>query len=242
MKFGVVQFPGSNCDYDCYYAIKNILKAPVEMIWHKEKEHNLKGYDCIVLPGGFSYGDYLRVGAIARYSPIMTAVIDFALKGGLVLGICNGFQVLTEAKLLPGALIRNECLHFICRQQTIRVENIDTPFTKLYQKGQVLKIPIAHGEGCYYADEETISELENHHQILFRYCDARGEITREANPNGSLSNIAGICNRERNIVGLMPHPERAMEECLASLDGRLLFESIVIQLKQRQRRKFCPET
>jgi phosphoribosylformylglycinamidine synthase len=173
------------------------------------------------------------VGAIARYSPIMTAVIDFALKGGLVLGICNGFQVLTEAKLLPGALIRNECLHFICRQQTIRVENIDTPFTKLYQKEQVLKIPIAHGEGCYYADEETISELENHHQVLFRYCDVHGEITREANPNGSLSHIAGICNRERNIVGLMPHPERAMEECLASLDGRLLFDSIIIQLKEK---------
>jgi phosphoribosylformylglycinamidine synthase len=231
----VVVFPGSNCDYDCYYAIKNILKAPIEMIWHKEKEYNLKGYDCIILPGGFSYGDYLRVGAIARYSPIMTAVIDFALKGGLVLGICNGFQVLTEARLLPGALIKNECLHFICRQQTIRVENVDTPFTKLYRKGQVLKIPIAHGEGCYYADQKTISELENHHQILFRYCDAYGEITREANPNGSLSHIAGICNRERNIVGLMPHPERAMEECLGSLDGRLLFESIVIQLKGEEK-------
>ena len=230
MKFGIVQFPGSNCDYDCYYAISEVLRFPAEMIWHKEK--NLDGYACVILPGGFTYGDYLRVGAIARYSPVMSAVVNFAKNGGLVLGICNGFQVLTEAQLLPGALIRNNCLHFICQNQTIRVESVDTPYTKLYQKGQVLQIPIAHGEGCYYADKGTIDVLETNQQILFRYCDSNGGITKEANPNGSISNIAGICNKERNVFGLMPHPERCMEDCLGSIDGRLLFESIVMYLKE----------
>lgn len=230
MKFGVVQFPGSNCDYDCYYALKYILKVYTELIWHKET--NTFGYDCIVLPGGFSYGDYLRVGAIARYSPVMKAVIDFARRGGLVIGICNGFQILTEVGLLPGALIRNNCLHFICKQQTIRVENTKTPFTSWCQEGQILKIPIAHGEGCYYADQNTIDELEENNQVLFRYCGSQGEIVPEANPNGSLHNIAGICNKERNILGLMPHPERSMEDCLGSTDGRLIFESVIHYLKE----------
>lgn len=230
MKFGIVQFPGSNCDNDCYHAMKNVLQIPTEMIWHKEND--LHGYDCIILPGGFSYGDYLRVGAIARYAPIMSAVIDFAGKGGMVLGICNGFQVLTEAKLLPGALIRNHCLHFICKTQTIRVEHNKTPFTERYQKGQVLEFPIAHGEGCYYADQKTIERLEKNKQILFRYCNSNGEITQKTNPNGSISHIAGICNRERNVLGLMPHPERCMEDCLGSIDGRLLFEGIVGHLRR----------
>jgi len=230
MKFGIVQFPGSNCDYDCYYAINQVLRFPADMIWHKDK--SLDGYACVILPGGFTYGDYLRVGAIARHSPIMTAVVNFARNGGLVLGICNGFQVLTEAKLLPGAFIRNNCLHFLCQNQTIRVENVDSPYTKLFQKNQILQIPIAHGEGCYYADKETIDLLETNQQILFRYCDSNGVITKEANPNGSIANIAGICNKERNVFGLMPHPERCMEDCLGSIDGRLLFESIIMYLKE----------
>ncbi len=231
MKFGVIKFPGSNCDFDCYYAINNIMEVPVEWIWHKQE--NVDGFDCIFLPGGFTYGDYLRVGAIARYSPIMRAVIDFAKKGGLVIGICNGFQVLTEAGLLPGTLTRNECLHFICKQQTIRVENSSTPFTGSCQKKQILRIPIAHGEGCYYADRETLEKLELNNQIIFRYCDVSGNISRQANPNGSLSNIAGICNKEKNVLGLMPHPERAIENCLGSDDGRLIFESIIEFLKKK---------
>ena len=231
MKFGIVQFPGSNCDYDCYYAVKNWIHGQVELIWHKEKK--LHDYDCIILPGGFTYGDYLRVGAIARYSPVMRDVISFAEKGGFVIGICNGFQVLTEARLLPGALIRNDCLHFICQQQSIKIENHRTPFTSLYQQGQVVTMPIAHGEGCYYADQQTIDELEAHKQILFRYCDENGKISREANPNGSISNIAGICNRQRNVLGLMPHPERCMENCLGSVDGRLLFESLKIHFNEQ---------
>jgi len=230
MKFGVVQFPGSNCDYDCYYVLKNLLGLQTEMLWHKD--NNLDGNDCVILPGGFTYGDYLRVGAIARYSPIMSAVIDFARKGNFVIGICNGFQVLTEAQLLPGALIRNNCLHFICKQQTIRVENNNTPFTAKYQKGQILQLPIAHGEGCYYADIETIDELEENKQIIFRYCDSKGNITNNSNPNGSLSNIAGICNKGKNVLGLMPHPERSMERCLGSTDGCFLFKSIIKYIEE----------
>ncbi|MFA6622285.1 MAG: phosphoribosylformylglycinamidine synthase subunit PurQ [Candidatus Caldatribacteriota bacterium] len=229
MKFGIIQFPGSNCDFDCYYALKNIIKVPVEWIWHKQDD--LNGFDCIVLPGGFTYGDYLRVGAIARYSPVMSALTDFSRAGGLVIGICNGFQVLTEAKLLPGTLTRNKCLHFICKQQTIRVEEIDTPFTIACKTRKVLQIPIAHGEGCYYTDKETLEHLEQNKQIIFRYCDADGKISDKANPNGSLNNIAGICNKERNVIGLMPHPERSIESCLGSDDGRLIFESIVNHLK-----------
>lgn len=229
MKFGIVQFPGSNCDYDCYYALKYILKVPTGFIWHKESD--ITNYDCIILPGGFSYGDYLRVGAIARYSPVIKAILDFAKKGGLVIGICNGFQILTEARLLPGVLIRNDCLHFVCRKQAIIVENINTPFTNLYRKGQILKMPIAYGDGCYYANRDVIAELEDNNLILFRYCDEQGEITQKANPNGSMNNIAGICNMKRNIFGLMPHPERSMEDCLGSIDGRLIFKSIINYFK-----------
>lgn len=229
MRFGVVQFPGSNCDYDCYYALSNILQINTDMIWHKKTI--LDNYDCIILPGGSSYGDYLRVGAIARYSPVMSAIIDFAHGGGLVLGICNGFQVLTEAKLLPGVLIRNNCLHFVCKQQTVRVDNVQSPFTSLYQEGQILQIPIAHGEGCYYADKKTMKQLEKNKQILFRYCGVEGDLTEKSNPNGSLGNIAGICNESGNVLGLMPHPERCMEHCLGSVDGILLFRSIIKHLK-----------
>ena len=231
MKFGVVQFPGSNCDFDCYYALNDILQVPVEWVWHKQE--SLNGFDCIFLPGGFTYGDYLRVGAIARYSPVMAAVIDFAEKGGLVIGICNGFQILTEAGLLPGTLTRNEYLHFICKQQTVRVENIDTPFTGICKKKKILQIPIAHGEGCYYADKEIINGLEKNNQIILKYCDANGNTSKQANPNGSISNIAGISNKERNVFGLMPHPERCIEGCLGSDDGRLIFESILMYLEKK---------
>ena len=228
MKFGIVQFPGSNCDFDCYYALKKVIKVPVEWIWHKQED--LNGFDCIVLPGGFTYGDYLRVGAIARYAPVMSAVMNFAQRGGLVIGICNGFQVLTEASLLPGTLIRNECLHFICKQQAIRVENTNTPFTKSCQNNQVLRMPIAHGEGCYYADKGTLEQLEQNNQIIFRYCDTDGSISAQVNPNGSISHIAGICNKDKNVIGLMPHPERSIENCLGSDDGSLIFGSIVRHL------------
>ncbi len=225
MRFGVVVFPGSNCDYDCYYVLKNVLKEKVDFIWHKEED--LSGYDCLVLPGGFSYGDYLRTGAIARLSPIMKSIEKFAKKGGLVIGICNGFQVLLEAGLLPGAMLRNKTLNFICRLINIRVENNSVPYTYLCQQGQVLSIPIAHIEGNYYADDKTIESLEKNNQIVFRYCDERGELSEDSNPNGSKSSIAGICNREGNILGIMPHPERASESILGSDDGRLIFESVI---------------
>lgn len=225
MRFGVVVFPGSNCDYDCYYVLGNVLKKKVDFIWHKEK--NLSGYDCLVLPGGFSYGDYLRTGAIARFSPIMKSIEKFAEKGGLVIGICNGFQVLLEAGLLPGAMLRNKTLNFICKFVNIRVENNSVPYTYLYQQGQVLSIPIAHIEGNYYADDETIESLEENNQIVFRYCDERGEFSEDSNPNGSKGSIAGICNREGNILGMMPHPERASESIFGSDDGKLVFESVI---------------
>jgi len=225
MRFGVVVFPGSNCDYDCYYVLRNVLQKEVSFIWHKEK--NLSGYDCLVLPGGFSYGDYLRTGAIARFSPIMKSIEKFAKKGGLVIGICNGFQVLLEAGLLPGAMLRNKTLDFICKFVNIRVENNSVPYTYLCRQGQVLSIPIAHIEGNYYADDKTIESLEENNQIVFRYCDGRGELSEDSNPNGSKGSIAGICNREGNILGMMPHPERASESILGSDDGRLIFESVI---------------
>lgn len=225
MRFGVVVFPGSNCDYDCYYVLRDVLRKEVSFIWHKEE--NLGDYDCLILPGGFSYGDYLRTGAIARFSPIMKSIEKFAKKGGLVIGICNGFQVLLEAGLLPGAMIRNKTLNFICKFVNIRVENNSVPYTYLCQQGQVLGIPIAHIEGNYYADDKTIKSLEENNQIVFRYCDERGELSEDSNPNGSKGSIAGICNREGNILGMMPHPERASESILGSDDGRLIFESVV---------------
>jgi phosphoribosylformylglycinamidine synthase len=231
MKFGVVVFPGSNCDHDAFYALGEVLHQPVEFLWHRSEQ--VAGFDAIVLPGGFSYGDYLRTGAIARFSPVMRAVEKFARAGGLVLGICNGFQILCEAGLLPGALTRNAGLRFICRQVHIRVETTDTPFTAAAKSGQVLQIPIAHAEGNYFCEEATLAELERNHQIAFRYTTPEGREETAANPNGSLSNIAGICNRERNVLGLMPHPERAVEAALGSADGLVIFHSLIESLTRQ---------
>ncbi|NCO24660.1 MAG: phosphoribosylformylglycinamidine synthase I [Candidatus Infernicultor aquiphilus] len=232
MKFGVIQFPGSTCDYDCFYALRDVLKVQVDFIWHRET--NLESYNGIILPGGFSYGDYLRVGAIARFSPIMKAVKKYSDDGGLVLGICNGFQILVEADLLPGLLIKNNCLHFLCRYLYLKVENNSTPYTHLCEKEQVLKIPIAHGEGNYYVDKNTLRELIKNNQIVLRYCDAKGEITTEANPNGSIYNIAAVCNKRGNVLGMMPHPERCVEDCLGSADGKYIFNSILDFKKKRK--------
>jgi len=231
MRFGVVIFPGSNCDRDCLWAIKEVTGGEVDFIWHKEKE--ISKYDCIVLPGGFSYGDYLRAGAIARFSPAMKSLKEFATKGGIVLGICNGFQILLEAGLLPGAMGKNKNLLFICRYVYIRVENPNTPFTNLCKKGQVLRIPIAHFDGNYWATDKTLIQLKENNQIIFRYCDKEGNIREDSNPNGSLDAVAGICNREKNILGMMPHPERAVENILSSEDGKLIFSSIANFLKNR---------
>ncbi len=231
MKFGVVVFPGSNCDHDAYHAVGAVLGQPVEFIWHQSEQ--VDGFDAIVLPGGFAYGDYLRTGAIARFSPVMKAVERFARRGGLVLGICNGFQILLEAGLLPGAVLRNSGLRFICRQVHIRVETADTPFTSAARPGQALTIPIAHSEGNYFCDATTLEELERDRRIVFRYTTPDGPDNVEdvgANPNGSLANIAGICNRERNVLGLMPHPERAAEAALGSADGLVIFRSMVESL------------
>ncbi len=216
MNFGIVQFPGSNCDQDAYHVLSDVLGQQTRYIWHKDTK--LGDVDCVVIPGGFSYGDYLRTGAIARFSPAMKAVIEHAKSGGLVIGICNGFQILCEAHLLPGALIRNRSLKFICDWARLRVETIDSPFTSACRKGQVLRIPIAHGEGCYFAEPQVIEQLRRGDRVLLRYCD---------NPNGSVDDIAGICNETRNVLGLMPHPERAGEVTLGSEDGRLIFESIL---------------
>lgn len=228
MKFSIVVFPGSNCDHDAYHAAKHVLGQEAEFVWHKET--SLKGADVVVLPGGFSHGDYLRTGAIARFSPIMTAVAEFARSGGPVLGICNGFQILCEAGLLPGAMLRNRDLKFHCEHVCIRVEQTDTPFTSRATTGQILRIPIAHGEGNYYAEPADVTELEASRRVIFRYCDTRGQITDAANPNGALNGIAGICSAARNVVGLMPHPERACEAALGSADGLVLFESVLSQL------------
>lgn len=230
MKIGVVIFPGSNCDHDAYWALKHNVGVDTEFIFHKE--HDLKGSDAIVLPGGFSYGDYLRSGAIARFSPIMREVVEFAAKGGPVIGICNGFQVLCEVGLLPGALARNRDLRFVCRKVHIRVERNDTIFSSRLAEGDVLAIPVAHGEGNYYADEETLRDIEENRQVLFRYCEADGRVSDEANPNGSQSNIAGLVNRQGNVLGMMPHPERACDPLLGSTDGIGIFRSIVSSLEQ----------
>ncbi len=231
MKFSIVVFPGSNCDHDAYHAAKHVLGQDAEFVWHKET--SLKGADVVVLPGGFSHGDYLRTGAIARFSPVMTAVSDFARSGGPVLGICNGFQILCEAGLLPGAMLRNRDLKFHCEHVHIRVEQTDTLFTSRASKGQVLRIPIAHGEGNYYAQPDVVSELEASGRVVFRYCDPDGQITDAANPNGALNGIAGICSPQRNVVGLMPHPERACEAALGSADGLVLFESVLSALSSQ---------
>jgi phosphoribosylformylglycinamidine synthase subunit PurQ / glutaminase len=231
MKFGVVVFPGSNCDHDAFHAVGGVLEKPVEFIWHQSE--NLSGFDAVILPGGFSYGDYLRTGAIARFSPVMRAVEKFARAGGLVLGICNGFQILCEAGLLPGALMRNTGLRFICRHVHIRVENTDTPFTSAAQTGQVLHIPIAHADGNYACDDATLAELQRHDQIVFRYCAPDGSLDPAANPNGSRDAIAGICNRRRNVMGMMPHPERAVESALGSTDGLVVFRSLIAELSRQ---------
>jgi phosphoribosylformylglycinamidine synthase len=225
MKFAIVVFPGSNCDHDAYHAAKHVLGQQAEFVWHKET--SLKGADVVVLPGGFSHGDYLRTGAIARFSPVMAAVGEFARGGGPVLGICNGFQILCEAHLLPGAMLRNRDLKFHCEHVSIRVEQTDTLFTSRAVKGQVLRIPIAHGEGNFYAEPDVVAELEAAGRVVFRYCDSHGQVVDAANPNGSVNGIAGICNAQRNVVGLMPHPERACEPSLGSADGRVLFESVI---------------
>ncbi len=225
MKFGVVVFPGSNCDHDAFYALGNVLQKPVEFIWHQSED--LANCDAIILPGGFAHGDYLRTGAIARFSPVMKTVAKFAKSGGMVLGICNGFQILLEAGLLPGAMMRNSGLRYICRHVHIRVEQTDTPFTNAAKQGQILKMPIAHNEGNYNLEEAALLELESNHQILFRYTTPDGTDDAAGNPNGSMANIAGVCNREHNVAGLMPHPERAVESALGSSDGLVIFRSMI---------------
>lgn len=225
MKVGVVVFPGSNCDHDLYHVVGKIMGFEAVYLWHKDAD--LKGCDAVVIPGGFSYGDYLRCGAIAKFSPVMKEVQRFAQEGRPLLGICNGFQILTEAGLLPGALIRNRSLKFICDYTHIRVDSAETPFTRRAGKGSVLKIPIAHGEGNYFIDAEGLKRLEGEGQVVFRYVDARGEASEGANPNGSLNNIAGVCNARRNVVGLMPHPERVSEAILGAEDGKKIFESLL---------------
>ena len=230
MRFGVSVFPGTWSDVDCYSVINDVLGYEVDYVWHKETD--IDKYDCIVLPGGFSYGDYLRCGSIASLSPIMNSIKDFALQGGLVLGICNGFQILCESGLLPGALIRNSHLQFRCQWVNLRVENEDSVFTRNGSKGQVVEIPISHGEGNYYADPETLERLENNDQVLFRYCDQKGYVTPESNPNGSVSNIAGIVNETGNVLGMMPHPERCCDELIGGVDGKFIFESIISSIKR----------
>ncbi len=225
IKFGVIVFPGSNCDHDAYHVAKHLFEQDARFIWHKET--HLGDLDVVLVPGGFSYGDYLRAGAVARFSPIMQDVIRFANAGGLVLGICNGFQVLCESHLLPGALMRNASLRFACRQTHLRVENAGTPFTNAIDEGQVIEVPIAHGEGNYYASDEVLDRLEANGQVVFRYSDASGVVSPASNPNGSSRNIAGICNEGRNVLGMMPHPERCAESLLGRADGALVFRSIL---------------
>jgi len=224
VKFGVVVFPGSNCDHDAYHVLSKHVGQPVDFVWHEQTD--LSGFDALILPGGFSYGDYLRAGALAQFSPVMRSIKEFAASGKYVFGICNGFQILCESGLLPGALIRNRSLHFVCKHVNLKLENPNTPFTSEVEPDKILSIPIAHAEGNYTCDDETYHELEENGQIVFRYCDEHGEITDEANPNGARSNIAGICNLDRNVLGMMPHPERACEELLGSNDGRGVFQSL----------------
>jgi len=231
MNFAVLQFPASNCDQDALHVLKDVLGQSARFVWHKE--NSLAGVDAVVIPGGFSYGDYLRTGAIARFSPIMEAVRTFAANGGPVLGICNGFQILCEAGLLPGALIRNRSLQFRCEHIFIKTGKNNSPFTNKIPSGKIMRVPIAHGEGCYFADETTLEKLKSNDQILWQYTDAKGELTESANPNGSLWNIAGICNEAGNVAGLMPHPERASESILGSEDGRLIFESLISWLENK---------
>ena len=228
MKFGIVQFPGSNCDNDCLHVARSVLQQQADLVWHEET--SLAGFDALVLPGGFSYGDYLRSGSIARFSPVMRAVTAFANAGGLVLGICNGFQILTEAGLLPGALLRNNSMEFHCGWVHVQVQGMESPFMATYQPGQVLRMPIAHGDGNYVVDPETLSRMRENGQILLRYCDAKGDVAQDANPNGSVDNIAGICNEAGNVFALMPHPERCAEAALGGSDGLGIWQAMVLAL------------
>jgi phosphoribosylformylglycinamidine synthase len=230
IKFGVVIFPGSNCDYDTYNVLKNVFEQDTTFLWHKD--HDLKNADAVILPGGFSYGDYLRSGAIARFSPIMQEIREFALNGGIVLGICNGFQVLLELGLLPGAMLRNKNLKFLCQFVNLRLDNTDTPFSHKGELGQVLRIPIAHFDGNYFTDPETLQEIEKNNQVVFRYSTPDGKLTDESNVNGSMKSIAGLMNKEGNVMGMMPHPERASENILGSHDGRVIFESMISWIKK----------
>mgnify|MGYP000982236491 CR=1 FL=1 len=232
MKFGVVIFPGSNCDHDMIYSLEEIMGQKVVELWHKDSD--LKGVDAVILPGGFSFGDYLRSGAIARYSPIMEKVIEFANNGGFVFGVCNGFQILCEAGLLPGALLHNDNQKFICNNIHISVVNGSTCLTHLTNSDKALKIPIAHAEGRYYADAKTLKELNENSQILFRYCDENGKVSKDSNPNGSIENIAGVCNTRKNVFGMMPHPERALDDELGNTDGKTIFESIIDSLIRKK--------
>jgi phosphoribosylformylglycinamidine synthase len=225
MRFGIVVFPGTWSDTDCHYVVRDLLRQEADYVWHQEED--LSQYQCMILPGGFSYGDYLRAGAIARFSPVMSAVQRFAADGGLVIGICNGFQVLCEAGLLPGALRRNHHLQYRCQWTSLRAERADTPFSHLCRAGQVLQVPVSHGEGNYFADPDTLAQLEEEGRVLFRYCDVSGEPTQEANPNGSANNIAGIISEAGNVLGMMPHPERSCELLLGSSDGNLIFQAII---------------
>lgn len=232
MKFGVVTFPGSNCDHDMHYVLKHLLGQESVQLWHKDT--SLQGCDAIVLPGGFSYGDYLRSGALARFSPIMEKVMAFAAAGGYVVGICNGFQILCESGLLPGALLHNNTQKFICRNVYLQVQTDRTAFTSLCRPKQVLRVPVAHGEGRYFADADTLEQLNDQNRILFRYCDAEGNVSLEANPNGSAENIAGICNKKGNVFGMMPHPERCADEVLGNTDGRVLFEGLIRRMEGKE--------
>ncbi len=231
MNIAVLQFPASNCDQDAVHVLKNVMGHASRLVWHKE--NSLAGFDAVIVPGGFSYGDYLRTGAIARFSPIMHSVREFAANGGPVLGICNGFQILCEAQMLPGALIRNRSLQFRCEHVFIKTATPESPFTNRIPTEKVIRVPIAHGEGCYFADDATLEKLKNNRQVLWQYCDANGALAEANNPNGSLCNIAGICNDARNVAGLMPHPERASEAMLGCADGRLIFESLIFWLENR---------
>jgi phosphoribosylformylglycinamidine synthase len=231
MNFAVLQFPGSNCDQDVVHVLKNVLGHSARLLWHKD--NSLGNADAVIVPGGFSYGDYLRTGAIARFSPVMQAVQDFAASGGFVLGICNGFQILCEAGLLPGALIRNRSLQFRCEPVFLQTATLNSAFTNRTPAGKLIRIPVAHGEGCYFAEAETLEKLKANDQVLWRYVDSQGQATAQANPNGSLENIAGICNQARNVAGLMPHPERASESILGGDDGRVIFESLIHTLGQK---------
>jgi len=231
MNFAVLQFPGSNCDQDCVHVLKNVLGHSAKLVWHKDT--SLGEVDAVLVPGGFSYGDYLRTGSIARFSPVMQAVQQFAANGGHVLGICNGFQILCEAGLLPGALVRNRSLQFRCEQVYLKTVTKNSPFTSQTADGKIMRVPIAHGEGCYFADEETLAKMNANGQVLWQYCDATGNLTDDANPNGSLQNIAGVCNEAKNVAGLMPHPERASELILGGDDGKAIFESLIHALQNK---------